>query len=726
MATLVLTAVGSAIGGPVGGAIGSIIGQQIDRAIFAPKPREGARLKELEVQTSSYGTQIPAVFGTMRVAGTVIWATDLIERRVKSGGGKGRPSTVNYSYSVSMAVALSSRPVLRVGRIWADGNLLRGAGGDFKVDTQFRFHSGHADQPLDPLMASAEAAGQCPAHRGLAYAVFENLQLADYGNRIPSLTFEIFERDEVVPVDDIFGAASDGAVVGGSDEAVIGFALAGDNARNALAPLLAALPIELAVRDGALAVGDMGVVPAIVPTVTAAATENNQHFDAPRQSFEPAANFPQSVSLRYYDKARDFQAGVQQSQHGNRVRNAMQIEFPAVIDAADARRIVEMKHLRALCERAAWSGDALLSTNRLAPGDWFSGANGRAWRIEEIEHRFGSATIKARAVVSTATSQAGTVIPGRNLPSPDVIAGQTWLAIIDLPVFDTNDPGKAQIAIFAAGTGSGWRRAALSLPGDTGLLDIGPTAPPAIMGVSLNILAPHTGHLIDETAQLDVELLNSAMDIAERSGSPLDRDARTICLGGEFIRYGNCAALGNRRYRLSRLLRGCFEAEQSGALHPVGTPFVLLDVGTARLITERDYTRGDMVTVEALGIGDAGPVSATAIVDAAAITPPPPVHGVAEKRQDGSIVATWIRRSRIDFGWRDGVDQALVEEGEQYLVSLHADMTPVGEWVSHDATITIDTAILASMNLPVIATLSLAVRQTGLHAQSDPLVIPIP
>ena len=79
MATLVLTAVGSAIGGPIGGAIGAALGQKIDGALFAPAAREGSRLKELAVQTSSYGTQIPAIFGAMRVAGTVIWATDLIE-----------------------------------------------------------------------------------------------------------------------------------------------------------------------------------------------------------------------------------------------------------------------------------------------------------------------------------------------------------------------------------------------------------------------------------------------------------------------------------------------------------------------------------------------------------------------------------------------------------------------------------------------------------------------
>src|SRR6185436_12632447 len=109
MATLVLTAVGSAIGGPIGGAIGSIAGQIIDREVlFAPKPVHGARLADLAVQISSYGAAIPRIFGTMRVAGTVIWSTDLVERR-SSSGGKGRPKTVSYTYSASFAVALSAR-----------------------------------------------------------------------------------------------------------------------------------------------------------------------------------------------------------------------------------------------------------------------------------------------------------------------------------------------------------------------------------------------------------------------------------------------------------------------------------------------------------------------------------------------------------------------------------------------------------------------------------------
>ena len=53
------------------------------------------------------------------------FARKVIETRGKEGGGKGRPATTSYSYAASFAVALASRPILELGRIWADGNLNR-------------------------------------------------------------------------------------------------------------------------------------------------------------------------------------------------------------------------------------------------------------------------------------------------------------------------------------------------------------------------------------------------------------------------------------------------------------------------------------------------------------------------------------------------------------------------------------------------------------------------
>lgn len=723
MATLVLTAVGSAIGGPIGGAIGALVGQQVDNMIFAPKSRQGPRLKELEVQTSSYGTQIPSIFGAMRVAGTVIWATDLVERRAKSGGSKGRPATTNYSYSVSMAVALSSRPIARIGRIWADGNLLRGSAGDFKVDTQFRFYTGHDDQPVDPLMASAEAAGQCPGHRGIAYAVFEDLQVADYGNRVPSLTFEIFERNEPITVAAIFEGVTGGGVRSICTQSLLGFAVSGETAGQALGVLLGTLPIKLVVQDGALLVTDVAAAPTNTAPITFVVRENRELFDAPRYALDPAANFPHVVTLRYYDRDRDFQSSLQRSERGHLFHNAVQFELPAVLDASTAKQIVERRHLQFQYDRDSWSGDAAITSQQLGAGDFFSDEKGRKWRIEQIERRFASAHISARAASAYTPSSFATTASGRHVSSPDLTIGETRLALVELPLFGIEDRGVPLLAAFAAGTESGWRRAALSLVSGESLVDVGSTAPSAIIGSVLDALPPHNVHLIDENAGFRVRLLNDGMDLADRNGSPLDHDAPYGWLNGEFIRFGNCTALGDGVFRISRLRRGCFQSEGAVFTHPAGASFVLVEPDTGRLIDERAFVQGENVEVEALGLADSAPVSASVTVQALSIKPLAPVHGRFADASDGSVTLSWVRRSRIDAGWRDGVDQTMAEQQEQYLVSLAVNGLPVGEWTSVESHIAFTPFQWAAFELPPDAMVAAEIRQIGNHSQSDPLSV---
>ena len=250
MATLVLTVVGGLVGGPAGAALGGLLGRQADAALLRPKGREGPRLADLKVQASAYGQPIPQIFGTMRVAGSVIWATDLIERRNKRGDGKGRPSVTEYSYSVSLAVALSSRRVRSVRRIWADGNLLRGSSGRFHERCTFRFHDGNEDQPVDPLIASALGIGSASAFRGIAYALFEDLELAAFGNRIPSLTFEVEADAGTIDGGDIGAALSGEAGRFEGAWPIGGYAASGDRLRDAMAPLFDADGSRLCSRDG--------------------------------------------------------------------------------------------------------------------------------------------------------------------------------------------------------------------------------------------------------------------------------------------------------------------------------------------------------------------------------------------------------------------------------------------------------------------------------------------
>lgn len=723
MATLVFTVVGSAIGGPIGGAIGAALGQQIDTALFAPKSREGARLKELDVQISSYGNQVPAHFGTMRVAGTVIWATDLVERKVKSGGGKGRPSTVNFSYSVSMAVALSSRPILRVGRIWADGNLIRGTAGDLKVDTQLRIYTGHQDQDPDPLMASAEGPANCPAHRDIAYALFEDLQLADFGNRIPSLTFELFEREGDVPVVEIFHAATDGRVTGQSAQTVGGFALAGPTAREPLALLEESFSMECRTRGNELCVGDAPMLPAHPDPIITVRSENDALFERPRRTLEPASRLPHIMTVRYYDKERDFQSSLQRSARGRFSAIERSVELPAVLSAADAKQLVENRLLELQSRRHIWRGDVIEEGGHFYTGEYFVDEAGSTWQIIEIERRFGSAQIIARASARSLRFVDIAATPGRLVSSPDLSIGETRIIVAELPAFGLTDPGKPVIAVFAGGTGAGWRRAALSLGSAGAQVDLGSTAPAAIIGTSIDPLPPHAPNLMDETSSLRVQMLHTGIDIANRNGSPLDEDAPIFWLSGEFIRYGNCEYLGDGVYCFSRLLRGLFGLDEATLLHHASAPFVLVSPESAHLVDDRIWAVGEDVQVEALGLGDTNPTKASARVKALAITPLAPVHGVFRWTADGGVSARWVRRSRIDNGWKDGVDQVMAEEREQYRVMIFSDHNSVGEWIVDAPQFSLNSNESIDLGLGALGHIRAEIRQLGRFAQSAPLAI---
>ena len=145
----------------------------------------GARLDGLELQTSTEGAFIPIVYGRMRVAGQVIWASRFTENEETQGGGKSGPSVTQYRYSVSLAVGLCEGPIAQIGRIWANGAELDRTG------LTLRVYKGSEDQQPDGLIEAVEGAGQALAYRGLAYVVLEDLALEPFGNFIPNLAFEV-------------------------------------------------------------------------------------------------------------------------------------------------------------------------------------------------------------------------------------------------------------------------------------------------------------------------------------------------------------------------------------------------------------------------------------------------------------------------------------------------------------------------------------------------------
>jgi hypothetical protein len=195
-------------GAEIGAGFGKLAGGAIDSALFGSSGQSrivhGPRLTDLHVTTSTEGAPIPRVYGRARLGGQLIWATAFDEEVSTSeaggsskggaGGGGAAPeatTSVSYRYYANFAVGLCEGAISGLGRIWANGVEL-----DLSA-VSYRVYSGSDSQLPDGLII-VKAGPTAPAFRGLAYVVFEHLALADFGNRMPQLSFEVFRAlDEV-------------------------------------------------------------------------------------------------------------------------------------------------------------------------------------------------------------------------------------------------------------------------------------------------------------------------------------------------------------------------------------------------------------------------------------------------------------------------------------------------------------------------------------------------
>jgi len=230
-----MSSVGQAIG-YIGGAIigaffgypmlGAAIGGMIGGAIDPPKgPKiEGPRLNDLSVQTSTYGAQIPVIKGSVATFGNIFWVENNALKETKKTeeqggkGGGGSAEYTTYSYSATFALGLCLGPVDSVRRIWCSGKLIYDAGAstldahlangisissvwpgshptfatpEAAAGGAIRIYTGTSTQEPDPRMQAALGVANTPAYRGLAYIVFEDFQLADFGNSLMGAQFKV-------------------------------------------------------------------------------------------------------------------------------------------------------------------------------------------------------------------------------------------------------------------------------------------------------------------------------------------------------------------------------------------------------------------------------------------------------------------------------------------------------------------------------------------------------
>jgi hypothetical protein len=213
-------------------AAGAAVGQTLGSLVFQPR-LNGPRLADTQIMNSTNGSPIPFGYGGFRIAGNVIWSSGIVETETnqsQSGGkGFGSPTTTVYTYSISVAVAFCEGPAT-ITRIWGDSKLIydttsKGAVSSDTLDTGLQntgkgdsgaqttvvipiIYPGSSTQMPDPTIQASEGIDQTPAFRDLCYIVYNNLPLADFGNRLPNLRAEVstatvqaYIKDTYPPID---------------------------------------------------------------------------------------------------------------------------------------------------------------------------------------------------------------------------------------------------------------------------------------------------------------------------------------------------------------------------------------------------------------------------------------------------------------------------------------------------------------------------------------------
>lgn len=173
-------------------AAASMVDSYIISALTPGSEVSQGQVNDLSVQTCTVGTGMAKGYGKVRLTGNIIWGTKFtehIKKTTSSSGGKGgggaKTTTTTYTYSASFAIALANGPIVGIGDVWADGN-------DISLkDLDYRLYTGTDTQMPDDFMEAIEGAGNVPAYRGMAYIVFRNVILTDFGNRIPTFSADL-------------------------------------------------------------------------------------------------------------------------------------------------------------------------------------------------------------------------------------------------------------------------------------------------------------------------------------------------------------------------------------------------------------------------------------------------------------------------------------------------------------------------------------------------------
>lgn len=686
---------------------------------------DGPRLKDLNGTKGDYGAAIPRLFGTGVRTGGVLIAMPPIKETKRKVKKNWLDKTMNvlspitnllpqpsyYTYSATFALLLADRrdstPIEDVIKVWANGQLifdrgalspssqsldasgrlvqrqwLKGNGGSlFKSLT---IYGGGFEQGIDPALDALLP--NTPAYRGSAYVVFDELQLADFGDRMPQIECLVVARTgetlaEVVET--VCAAAGIDIERNLSSSSLTALPVRGYAVSNAgscweaISAILPAHGADSCEVNGQVRFFTRGeTMRYVIPDHEMAGHEfGSDRPEAGTSKREPDTGLPKETSVTFRDPDRDHQPNTQSSRRSEGdARSNISEEFPLTLTADEGRRMAELMHWEPW---AARHGRNFTTTDRFdhaEPGHVVgldAPAGVRPHRITRVTRgangviEFESVADESVVYTSTAKGSSG-VIP----PNEAVTRVNARLVLIDGPILgDIHDDDGFYYAVCSEGL---WRGASVERATASQYEAVGDyLTVDAVIGDVLNALPAGTttglDNTLDATSTLSVRLLNGSLSNA--TDAELNALANLCWVGkagvGEVLQFKTAVRAGDGTWTLSGLRRGRKGTDWRMGGHVSGETFVLLEPDTVHRanygLTDWTLSRSYRAIAEGQDDADAPVLAFTNTGEGK--RPYSPVNVAATRDGSNNLTLTWTRRSRLNDG-------TLGEASEAYEVDV--------------------------------------------------------
>ncbi|SHJ12805.1 phage tail protein [Propionispora hippei] len=694
MATLILGTIAKNAGwNAFWSGVAAMAGSVIDQSLFAPNvSREGPRLDDLRLQTSTFGASIPKIYGTVRTECNVIWGTNYVEHVTteKQGGGKGggggSVTTTSYSYSVSFAVGLCQGPISGIGRVWADGKLIDLAKHDYTL------YYGTEAQTPDPYMEGIEGVGMVPAYRGLAYIVFKNFFVTDYGNRIPNLSFEVMHSTTELKniVEEISVNAgldlSEIDVSSMADIHVPGYKTSGEKSRRSQIEQLQLLYVFDGVERNGKVVFKQRDFTKVLPISldSIGAYENSPSSEAYTATRMDERELPVRLTIKYLSADKEYQQGVMSAfRQLTLSRNEKSLDTEFVLTDSQAKTLADTRLYEAWVGRTKYEFSLGSQYAHILPGDILelNLANERKALIVVSKVSYGKpGIIKIQAestYASTYTLVTRNVDPEPQLQTAEP-ATEITTEFLDIPRLP-GDNSQTDDTIYVASTASVYYGASVFRSNDGGLtysLNLYRT-PQAYMGVTTTALASGPTVYWDNANTLDVVMSYGSLE--SRPVLDVLNGFNAALVGDEIIQFTTALLIAPNTYRISVLLRGRLGTEHKAASHVAGERFVLLSLSMLGRLTvpSSDWFQSRLFRVGPSTLPMTNHLYQDKHFTSQGIMALPlsPCHITGSRDDSGNLTISWIRRTRGDGSWKELVDVPLSEKSEMYEIDVVSEGT---------------------------------------------------